>query len=197
MSEKEKNQELAKQPLPIMTDKQTLFAEKWLTYRNATRAYIEAGYNTKTQNSAGVEGFKMLRKPNVAAYIAIRRAQIAIHNQLNLDDCLGVLADIINSNPMDYITLNEEGEAEVDMKKMTREKARAVKSVVTETSYIGEVKKVQTKLVFYDRDKAAVDYGKHLGGFTSKVELSGSLDIAEKMRAARNRAKPSSEQDGK
>ena len=197
MSEKEKNKELAKQPLPIMTDKQTLFAEKWLTYRNGTRAYIEAGYSCKNSEVAAVEAVKLLRHPKVSVYIAIRRAQIAIHNQLDLDDCLGVLADIINSNPMDYITLNEEGEAEVDMKKMTREKARAVKSVVTETSYIGKVKKVQTKLVFYDRDKAAVDYGKHLGGFTSKVELSGSLDIADKLRAARNRAKPTSDSDGK
>lgn len=45
-----------------LTDKQELFAREYLKDLNATQAAIRAGYS---ENSAAVQGFENLRKPNI------------------------------------------------------------------------------------------------------------------------------------
>lgn len=45
-----------------MTDKQTLFIEKYLVHFNSARAAIEAGYSEKTARSIGCE---ILTKPDI------------------------------------------------------------------------------------------------------------------------------------
>lgn len=58
-----------------MTPKQAKFAAEYLKDFNATQAAIRAGYAEK---SAGVEGHRLLKHPNVAALIAPKREEAVI-----------------------------------------------------------------------------------------------------------------------
>lgn len=56
-----------------MTDKQTLFIEKYLIHFNATRAAIEAGYS---ENTAYITAFENLRKPKIKEQVDKRVKEI-------------------------------------------------------------------------------------------------------------------------
>lgn len=52
-----------------LSEKQELFCQQYLIDLNATQAYKRAGFNPANDNVAGVEGHKLLRKPNVSTRI--------------------------------------------------------------------------------------------------------------------------------
>lgn len=171
-----------------LTPKQKYFCDRYVIHRNATKAYQEA-YEC-TYNTAKVEGYRNLEKPSVKEYLKNKFAEIEEQYKLTLDDCLGVLARIVKSNPMDYITVNEDGGAEIDLSTLTRDQAEAIQSITTETTYSKKGDKIITnKINFYSKDAAAINYGKHLGGFKTKVEHSATNDLSVLIRQARNRSK--------
>lgn len=61
-----------------LTEKMQRFAEHYVTGEtagNATESVLRAGYGCKDRESAGALGAQLLRKPDVAEYIATLRAQ--------------------------------------------------------------------------------------------------------------------------
>jgi phage terminase small subunit len=60
--------------------KEQRFADEYLTDYNGSAAYVRAGYKVKNANVAGVQAFKMLRKPKIEGYI--RKRQLALQKEL-------------------------------------------------------------------------------------------------------------------
>ncbi len=55
-----------------MTEKQKIFADEYLIDLHATRAYLVAYPRVPNENTAAVNGSKLLRNTNVASYIQQR-----------------------------------------------------------------------------------------------------------------------------
>jgi phage terminase small subunit len=64
----------------MLTPQQQRFADEYLIDSNATQAAIRAGYN---KNSACAQGYKLLIKPQIKAYIDKKKQTIA--DKLGLD----------------------------------------------------------------------------------------------------------------
>lgn len=65
-----------------MTFKQNLFINKYLNYRNATKAVLEV-YDVRNRNSAAVIGCRLLRNTNVKSEInRILEAEESIPSQI-------------------------------------------------------------------------------------------------------------------
>jgi phage terminase small subunit len=71
--------------------KQLRFVDEYMKEPNATQAYIAAGYS---ENGAGQSAYTLLRRPEVAAELDRRRAQIAKKNDLTAERIMKELGDI-------------------------------------------------------------------------------------------------------
>lgn len=59
-----------------LTQKQRRFAEAIFQGKSATDAYVVAGYKATKRTIAGVEGCKLLKKPNISAYLGYLKGQV-------------------------------------------------------------------------------------------------------------------------
>jgi len=68
-----------------LTPKQELFIQNYMINLNATDSYKKAGYSVKSDNAAGVEGFKLLRIPKIKAEIDLRLAKRSQDNGITAE----------------------------------------------------------------------------------------------------------------
>lgn len=167
-----------------LTKKQKLFCDEYLIDLNATRAYKAAGYSVKSDNAAGVEGYKLLRNPKIGLYINQRMKSREERTEITQDKVLKELAKIGFSDIKDYleyktvqsvISTDEDGEPIIDYRQIVD----VIDSKEVDTSIIQEVsisKDGTFKFKLYDKQKALVDIGKHLGMFVDKIEHSGNVN---------------------
>lgn len=83
-----------------LTAKQKLFIQEYLKDLNATQAAIRAGYSEKT---AAETGYENLRKPQIAAEIEKRQAEIGRENEITVEWLLSEMKDT-------YLKAKAEGE---------------------------------------------------------------------------------------
>lgn len=87
------------------------------------------------------------------------------------------LAKIGFANMKNYMGITEQGDAFMDLSKLTEAQAAAMAEVTVEDFMDGrgegarDVRRIRFKL--YDKRAALVDIGRHLGMFTDKVQLTG------------------------
>lgn len=167
-----------------LTKKQRLFCEEYLIDLNATRSYMAAGYSVKSDNAAGVEGHKLLRNPKIDLYLNQRMKEREKRTEITQDKVLKELAKIGFADIKDYleyktaktvVMYDEEGEPIIDYRQIID----VIDSKDVDTSIIQEVsigKDGTFKFKLYDKQKALVDIGKHLGMFVEKVEVKGELE---------------------
>lgn len=102
-SRKKKN--VAKQPPPVVPgltgkaarSRYKLFVENYFIHNeNATAASIATGYSAKT---AGQTSFALLRKPEIAAMIAARRAELAKKAEFTAEEVIRSLARAVRFDP--------------------------------------------------------------------------------------------------
>jgi phage terminase small subunit len=70
-----------------LTPKEKLFADEYLIDKNATRAH-KAAYCSKSDNTAAVEGHKLLRKPKIKAYISNKLEKVSKKAEITLERVL-------------------------------------------------------------------------------------------------------------
>ena len=98
-----------------MTEKQKIFADESLIDLNATRAYRVAYPSVKKEESAAVNGSKLLRNAKVAEYITERMEERQKRTEITQDRVLNELAAIAFSKASDYAKVVEkQATAEVD-----------------------------------------------------------------------------------
>lgn len=157
-----------------LNGKQKRFVEEYLIDLNATQAAIRAGYSEKTARQMGTEN---LAKPVISAAIEEAIAKRAERTEITQDMVLRELAKIGFSNMQDYMKTTPDGDPYLDFSNLTRDQSAALTEVTVEDYFEGRgedaraVKRVKFKLA--DKRAALVDIGKHLGMFTTRVELTG------------------------
>ncbi len=153
----------------IKSPKQLRFIDEYLVDLNGKQACIRAGYSEKT---AEVKACQLLQDPSIAQEIEKRQQELSEKTKITQEMVLQELAKIGFANMLDYMSVDKNGDMQVDMSDLTREQASAISEYHTETLHHedgSEVQKVRFKLL--DKRQALVDIGKHLGMFTNKVEV--------------------------
>lgn len=106
-----------------MNDRQKKFADLIIMGRPASRAYKEAGYSA-TGNGAEVNGHKLLKNPEIKAYIEAAKERAAEAAEIERAECVKFLADVIRTpigqidenHPLcQEVTYNVDGSRKVKM----------------------------------------------------------------------------------
>ena len=172
-----------------MTEKQKIFADEYLVDLNATRAYRVAYPSVKKEQTASVNGSKLLRNTKIAAYIAERMEERQKRTEVTQDRVVQELAAIAFAKATDYVTIKSNGPAAVVMIKSTKdlsdEQIRAIAGIKEGANGI-EVK-------LNDKQKALELLGRHLGMWNDKLDINAPAidDSIKEMEAYFERRKAS------
>ena len=154
-----------------LNPKQARFVEEYLVDLNGTQAAIRAGYSVKTASEIA---YQHLRKAKIAE--AIDKA-LAERPGITRTRIVDELAMIGFANMRDYIEIQSDGTAYVDLSGLTRDQAAAINELTVDQYVEGSgdearaVKRVRFKLS--DKQAALEKLGRTLRMFTDKHELTG------------------------
>ena len=149
-----------------MTNSQKRFCDEYLIDFNATRAYKAAYKSCRKDETANVNGSKLLRNTKVQEYIAEKQQEMQERNNITQDTLIQELAKIALFNIKDIY--NEDG----TLKKVTElddDTAKAISGVKI-LQKAGAMKIILSKT--NDKTKALELLGKHLGMFKENVNLT-------------------------
>ena len=156
-----------------MTEKQKIFADEYLIDLNATRAYKVAYPAVKKDETAMVNGSRMLRNAKVAEYIAERMEERQKRTEITQDRVLEELAAIAFAKATDYAEIKGECVRIKDTALLDEQQIRAIAGI-KEGKYGIELK-------LNDKEKALELLGRHLGMFKDKLEVSGLEEEKKKL----------------
>lgn len=131
----------------MLTNKQELFIQHYMITLNATSSYMKV-YKCKTDNVAGVLGFKLLRNVKIKEEIDLRLAKRAQDNGITAEYVLTSLKNVAERCQQKEPIYGKDGEP------------------------TGEYKFDSS-----GANKSLELLGKHLKLWTEKTELSGSIDV--------------------
>ena len=180
--EESPKKKLRKNWIPRLTDKEKRFAELYVVYLNATRAYYEAFGDTnnngtkKSKLTAWGYSSRLLDKKEVKEYIEELRRKACYRYDINLDRVLGEFARVGFANIDDFIA----SDGTVDLTKATREQKSAIQSIRTKTHYDNEGNPVREQFItLYNKNDSLTTIGKHLGLKSSPTEMKieGNLSL--------------------
>jgi len=167
-----------------LNPKQSRFCQEYIIDLNATQAAIRAGYSPKT---AQEQSSRLLSKDIIQTEIQKAMCERGKRTEITQDRVIAELAKLGFHNMMDYISIETDGYAYVDLSSLTREQAAAITEITVDEYVEGkgedarEVKKVKIKLT--DKKGPLELLGKHLGMFGDKVDVTvtiNSWDALEK-----------------
>lgn len=158
-----------------LTNKQKIFVNEYLKDLNATRAYKKAYKNIKSEETARVNGSKLLTNTNVAEEIQKRMDERAKRTEITQDKVLKEIARLAFTDITSIVSVKkfktERGEYSKviikDFSELTEEQ-RACISGVKET-------KLGIEVSFCSKERALELLGRHLGMFNDKIQLSGEV----------------------
>lgn len=175
------------EPTHTLTPKQELFCLEYLRDRNATKAYIRAGYSAETAEQSG---------PRLLGNVWIKvRINELIKEQVDRIkiDVGFVLREILNSATIDIAdAYDEEGNLR-PISEMSEPLRKAIIQIETEELFDGRGKDREhigtaKTIKIQNRLHALELLGKHLKMFTDVHEIPGLERLAEQIQAARKRA---------
>ena len=168
-----------------MTDAQKRFCDEYLIDLNATRAYKVAYSRCKKDETANVNGSKLLRNTKVQDYISERMKKREKRTEITQDMVIKELAAIAFSKASDYAKLKKmkrnvpifDGEDIVDYKEeeytgieftptdeLTEEQKKALSGI--------KEGKFGIQVDSCDKVKALELLGRHLGIFNDKMDVN-------------------------
>ena len=157
-----------------MTDAQKRFCDEYLIDLNATRAYKVAYSRCKKDETANVNGSKLLRNAKVQEYISEKMKEREKRTEITQDMVIKELAKIAF---LDIRKLYTENGQLKNIADMDSETAGAISSLETLEEYegygddrekIGDTQKVK----LLDKTKALELLGRHLGIFNDKIDVN-------------------------
>lgn len=161
-----------------LTNKHKVFVNEYLKDLNATRAYKTTYKNIKSEETARVNGSKLLTNTNVAKEIQKRMNERAKRTEITQDKVLKEIAalaftdrtKIVSIGSLEYQGNKYNRVIISDFSELTEEQKSCI-SGIKETKYGIEV-------TFYNKEKALELLGRHLGMFNDKLQLSGEIKAA-------------------
>lgn len=168
-----------------MTDKQKAFCNEYLIDFNATRAYKVAYPNCKTDETASVNGSRLLGNAKVKEYIEQKTNEKQERTEIKQDRVLQELINIAFSNGTDFAQIvtkeyednqyDEDGNITGTTTKTYQclELTPTDKLTPAQKSAVTGIKKTTNgiEIKTADKVKALELLGKHLGMFKDKIEI--------------------------
>lgn len=157
-----------------LTDQQRRFVDEYMVDMNATQAAIRAGYSPRTTGLYTA----VLKRPHIRAAVDAAIAERGERTKVTADLVVRELARIAFANPLDYLSIGEDGLPKVDLSAVRRDQAAGLSRISIEYfrdsdgRATGAVRKVSVSLA--DKRAALVDLGKHLGIFRERLEITGA-----------------------
>lgn len=156
-----------------MTEKQKIFADEYLIDLNATRAYRVAYPSVKKDETAAVNGSKLLRNTKVQEYISERMQERQQRTEVTQDMVVKELAAIAFARVTDYVEIRGNGLCGTVIIKPTTDlsdqQIRAIAGIKEGANGI-EIK-------MNDKEKALELLGRHLGMWNDKIKVDGEITI--------------------
>lgn len=165
-----------------LNDKQQRFVEEYLIDLNATQAAERAGYSKKTAYS---QGQRLLKNVEIQSAIQEAMNNRSKRTEITADRVLNELAHIAFDDIRNYLSYrtgiavvgrDDEGNPIADYTQIIEMKD----SNDIDTRSISEISmspKDGFKFKLYDKQKALVDLGKHLGLFREKLDINANLGV--------------------
>lgn len=161
-------------PRTTLSNRERVFVREYLIDLNASQAAIRAGYSPK---SIGRNICRVMRRPRVRAAIAAAMAERERDLQIDARAVLREIARLGFANMLDYVRVEEDGSAALDLSGLTRDRAAAITEITlaegAETT--GRLrrggKRVRLKLA--DKPRSLFMLGQHLGLFPRGREEEG------------------------
>lgn len=160
-----------------LTEKKKIFCDEYLIDLNGTRAYKIAYQNIKNDNTAAAAASRLMKEPEVAAYIKKRMQDRQKRTEITQDWVLEELRKIASVNGTDFARIViKDGYPDVELiatDELSEEKKAAI-------AYIKQGK-YGINIESYDKVKALELLGRHLGMFKDRVEVSGLEEAQSKL----------------
>jgi phage terminase small subunit len=178
-------------------DRHRRFVHCYLRHRNGARAVREAGFSCQPENADRI-AWKLLNDPrlsHIREAIDRREAQIQTRLKVEAERVLTELSKVAFFNLGDVVVIQDDGTARLDLTEADAAHLAALSEVQIEERTIkgrdGEPDTVARtiKIKAHSKLDALEKLGKNLRLFADRVEVSGGLDIASQLTAARRRAR--------
>ncbi len=157
-----------------LNHKQKVFVREYLIDGNATRAAIAAGYSPRAAESYGSQ---LLDNIKVAAEIEHLQSKQLSKLEITSEKALELAWRIASSNILDYVKVNEDGQADIDLNKVRHEQGYAIQEITVDTtggSGDGERRLVlRTRLKLAQKDAQLTNILKHFKLISDKIEAGG------------------------
>lgn len=192
MTHEELNQRYQEALAVLPLQQQTFVKELLADPEHRQGLAYQRAYNCSEVTSHAAASRLVLKEPRIGAAIQAGMAVLGHKLDVTAERVLGELAKLAFANLADYITIQEGGDAVVDLSTLTREQAAAIAEIVVDEYVEGrgedarDVKRVKIKLA--DKGQNLERLGRHLKLFTDKIEVGVSEQLAERIRAARENA---------
>lgn len=173
----------------MLNPKQQRFCQEYIIDLNATQAAIRAEYSGKTAYS---QGQRLLKDAEIQAEIQKSLNERSIRTEITQDMVIAELAKLSFHNMKDYIEVQPDGYAYIDLSALTREQAAAITEITVDEYTEGKgdnarnIKKVKIKLT--DKKGPLELLGKHLGLFGDKLDVNIHGALADRIFKAQKRA---------
>jgi phage terminase small subunit len=149
-----------------MTAKQQRFAQEYLVDLNAAQAALRAGYSP---GCAPTHGSNLLRRPDIAAYVAEAQAARAARTQITADRVVAELAKIAFGNPRRLLAMSGKGIALRDGDELSDAEAALI-------SEITEIGTGTRRIKLHCKMTALTALAKHLGLFSGALAPPGAAE---------------------
>ena len=192
-----------------LTEKQKIFVNEYLVDLNATRAYKVAYPNVKKDDTAAVNGNRLLRNAKVKEYLNERMKEREKRTEITQDKVLEELAAIAFSNGSKYAKVIEETVYDDNGEVLLDSDGNIVKQKVVDLVLTDELSETDKKAIASikkgrngieistcDKVRALELLGKHLGMFKEKVEVSGNINNPYEELTTEQLLKLASDKDG-
>ena len=90
-----------------LTTKQRKFCDEYIRSGNASKAYVEAGYSMKSNKAIASEAWKLLRKPNIAAYIQAKMDEIESSKIASAKEILKYLTSVMRGEQTETVATSK------------------------------------------------------------------------------------------
>ncbi|MEG1136390.1 MAG: terminase small subunit [Anaerovoracaceae bacterium] len=153
-----------------LTEKQKKFSEEYVIDLNATRAYKAAYSSCKKEETAAVNGSRLLRNTNVSAYTEELLEKLRSERVANAQEVMEYLTSVMRREKTEnvVVTLNKETSTYVPDEHGTMRKQ-------TKKEEVPQIVQIPAKLS--DSNKAGELLGKRYRLFTDKVDITGAVPI--------------------
>ena len=159
----------------VLTAKQANFADEYLVDFNAVRAYRAAYPGCKSDNTAGVEGHRLLKNPKIADYIQKRMQDRQVRTEITQDRVLREYAKLgffdprklfnADGSPREIADLDDDTAAAI----AGLDIAEIYEGTGDSRRFVGYIKKYKIANKIGALDSMA----KHLGLFIDRQEITG------------------------